>query len=68
MDAIITAAGKNLRMITDFEKRNKKPIHKLKIRFHCIEYGCHEKTNSNNTLSLSNFFGSSAPIGLLRSL
>ncbi len=31
MDAIITAAGKNSRMIDDFKQRNKKPIHKLKL-------------------------------------
>jgi molybdenum cofactor cytidylyltransferase len=31
MDAIITAAGKNSRMIKDFEKMGKKPIHKLKL-------------------------------------
>lgn len=31
MDAIVTAAGKNSRMINDFEKMNKKPIHKLKL-------------------------------------
>ncbi|WP_455645178.1 nucleotidyltransferase family protein [Methanosphaera sp.] len=31
MNAIITAAGKNSRMINDFEKRNETPIHKLKL-------------------------------------
>ena len=31
MDAIITAAGRNSRMIADFRKKNKKPIHKLKL-------------------------------------
>lgn len=31
MDAIITAAGKNSRMINDFNKMGKKPIHKLKL-------------------------------------
>lgn len=31
MDAIITAAGKNSRMIKDFENMGKKPIHKLKL-------------------------------------
>ncbi len=31
MDAIITAAGKNSRMIKDFEDMGKKPIHKLKL-------------------------------------
>ena len=31
MDAIITAAGKNSRMIDDFKQRNRKPIHKLKL-------------------------------------
>ena len=31
MDAIITAAGKNSRMINDFKKMNKTPIHKLKL-------------------------------------
>lgn len=31
MDAIITAAGKNSRMINDFKKIGKKPIHKLKL-------------------------------------
>ncbi|OED30646.1 NTP transferase domain-containing protein [Methanosphaera sp. WGK6] len=31
MNAIITAAGKNSRMINDFKKRNKTPIHKLKL-------------------------------------
>ena len=31
MDAIITAAGKNSRMIKDFKNMGKKPIHKLKL-------------------------------------
>ena len=31
MDAIITAAGKNSRMINDFKKMGKKPIHKLRL-------------------------------------
>ena len=31
MDAIITADGRNSRMIDDFRKKNKKPIHKLKL-------------------------------------
>lgn len=31
MDAIITAAGKNSRMIQDFKDKNIKPIHKLKL-------------------------------------
>lgn len=31
MDAIITAAGKNSRMINDFKKMNKKPVHKLRL-------------------------------------
>ena len=31
MDAIITAAGKNSRMIKDFEKMGQKPVHKLKL-------------------------------------
>lgn len=31
MDAIITAAGKNSRMIEDFKNMGKKPIHKLKL-------------------------------------
>lgn len=31
MDAIMTAAGKNSRMIKDFENMGKKPIHKLKL-------------------------------------
>lgn len=31
MIAIITAAGKNSRMINDFKKQDKKPIHKLKL-------------------------------------
>jgi molybdenum cofactor cytidylyltransferase len=31
MDAIITAAGKNSRMIEDFNKMGKKPVHKLKL-------------------------------------
>ncbi len=31
MDCVITAAGKNSRMINDFEQMNKKPIHKLKL-------------------------------------
>lgn len=31
MDAIITAAGKNSRMINDFIEMGKKPIHKLKL-------------------------------------
>lgn len=31
MDAIVTAAGKNSRMINDFKKNNRKPIHKLKL-------------------------------------
>ena len=32
MDAILTAAGKNSRMINDFKKKNMKPIHKLKLK------------------------------------
>ena len=32
MDAILTAAGKNSRMIDDFKKMNMKPIHKLKLK------------------------------------
>lgn len=32
MDAILTAAGKNSRMIDDFRKMNMKPIHKLKLK------------------------------------
>lgn len=32
MDAIITAAGKNSRMINDFKRMNKTPIHKLKLK------------------------------------
>lgn len=32
MDVIITAAGKNSRMISDFKKLNEKPIHKLKLK------------------------------------
>ncbi len=31
MDALITAAGKNSRMINDFKEKNKIPIHKLKL-------------------------------------
>ena len=31
MDAIVTAAGKNSRMINDFKKMNKKPVHKLRL-------------------------------------
>lgn len=31
MDAIITAAGKNSRMINDFKMMNKKPVHKLRL-------------------------------------
>lgn len=32
MDAILTAAGKNSRMIDDFRKMNMKPTHKLKLK------------------------------------
>jgi len=32
MDAIITAAGRNSRMINDFRQMNKTPVHKLKIK------------------------------------
>lgn len=32
MDAILTAAGKNSRMINDFKKKNMKPTHKLKLK------------------------------------
>lgn len=31
MDAIVTAAGKNSRMINDFKMMNKKPVHKLRL-------------------------------------
>lgn len=50
MDAIITAAGKNSRMIADFEKRNKKPIHKLKLKISNKPILVHtiEKTMNSN--------------------
>jgi len=32
MDAIITAAGRNSRMINDFRQMNKTPVHKLKLK------------------------------------
>ncbi len=34
MDAIITAAGRNSRMIEDFKSQNKTPIHKLSLEFY----------------------------------
>lgn len=50
MDAIITAAGKNSRMIADFEKINKKPIHKLKLEINNKPILVHtiEKTMNSN--------------------
>ncbi len=45
MDAIVTAAGKNSRMINDFKKMNKKPIHKLKLKLQDKEILIHTLEN-----------------------
>lgn len=45
MDAIVTAAGKNSRMINDFKNMNKKPIHKLKLKLQDKEILIHTLEN-----------------------
>ena len=61
MDAIITAAGKNSRMINDFKKMNKTPIHKLKLKINDKEILIHTLDNilesdiDNITVILGNF-------------
>lgn len=61
MDAIITAAGKNSRMINDFKKMNKTPIHKLKLKIEDKEILIHTINNimdsniDNITIVLGNF-------------
>ena len=61
MDAIITAAGKNSRMINDFKKMNKTPIHKLKLKINDKEIIIHTLDNildsdiNNITVILGNF-------------
>lgn len=50
MDAIITAAGKNSRMVNDFKKNNQTPIHKLKLKINHKELLLHtiENVKSSN--------------------
>ena len=61
MDAIITAAGKNSRMINDFERMNKTPIHKLKLKIEDKEILIHtidhimESDIENISIVLGNF-------------
>lgn len=61
MDAIITAAGKNSRMINDFKRMNKTPIHKLKLKIKDKEILIHSidhilKSDIDNiTIVLGNF-------------
>ena len=61
MDAIITAAGKNSRMINDFKRMNKTPIHKLKLKIDDKEILIHSIENilesniENITIVLGNF-------------
>ena len=49
MYAIITAAGKNSRMIKDFENMNKTPIHKLKLKINNKEILIHTIENVLNS-------------------
>lgn len=61
MDAIVTAAGKNSRMIRDFEDMNKKAIHKLKLKINDKEILLHSIDNilksdiDNITIVLGHF-------------
>ena len=49
MDAIITAAGKNSRMIQDFKNKNQKPIHKLKLEINNIPILIHTLKQVQNS-------------------
>lgn len=49
MDAIITAAGKNSRMIEDFKNKNQKPIHKLKLEINNIPILIHTLKQVQNS-------------------
>ncbi|RAP53078.1 MAG: hypothetical protein BZ137_07650 [Methanosphaera sp. rholeuAM130] len=61
MDAIITAAGKNSRMVNDFKRMNKTPTHKLKLKMDNREILIHTIDNiqksdvENITIVLGNF-------------
>lgn len=55
MDAVITAAGKNSRMINDFRNKKQKPIHKLKLKINDKEILIHtieniRKSDVNNII------------------
>lgn len=61
MDAIITAAGRNSRMINDFKQMNKTPVHKLKLKIDEKEILIHTINNilesdvENITIVLGHF-------------
>lgn len=61
MDAIITAAGRNSRMINDFKQMNKTPVHKLKLKIEEKEILIHTIDNilesdvENITIVLGHF-------------
>lgn len=55
MDAVITAAGKNSRMINDFRNKKQKPVHKLKLKINDKEILIHtieniRKSDVNNII------------------